>query len=106
MQAPERDRAKQLYERFRTNRTGIRAVPEMATICMICGSVHIVPKKDNDRMLTCRDCGFAFYRYRCPMCGSEVDGRDPLNPACRECSARVCTCGACGCSEKSTGGEP
>lgn len=99
MEPLDRDTAKKLFERFRTKRDGIRNSPEMASVCMICGSLHIVPKPGDDLMLLCRDCGFAFYRYICPSCGATVDGRDPLNPACQECGLRICTCGACGCAQ-------
>ena len=97
MQTLDRETAKKLFERFRTNRDGIRNSPEMASVCLICGSIHIVPKPGETQRLLCRDCGFAFFRYSCPACGNAVDGRDPLNPACRECGSRTCTCGACGC---------
>lgn len=96
----DRDSAKKLYEQFRTVRDGIRNSPEMATVCLICGSIHIILKADNDHKLVCRDCGFAFYRYNCPACGLPVDGRDPHNPGCRECGLRVCTCGECGCKRQ------
>ncbi|MFZ4857412.1 MAG: hypothetical protein ACOYL3_13545 [Desulfuromonadaceae bacterium] len=97
MQTPDRETAKKLFERFRTNRDGIRNSPEMASVCLICGSIHIVPRPGENQKLLCRDCGFAFFRYSCSACGNTVDGRDPLNPACRECGSRICTCGACGC---------
>ena len=94
----DRETAKQLYNQYLTHRDGIRNRPEMASLCLICGSVHIIPKPDDPYKLVCRDCGFAFYRYSCPACGRTVDGRDPRNPPCREeCGLRVCTCGACGC---------
>jgi DNA-directed RNA polymerase subunit RPC12/RpoP len=98
MEPLDRDTAKKLFERFRTKRDGIRNSLEMASVCMICGSIHIIPKPDDEKKLLCRDCGFAFFRYSCSACGKTVDGRDPLNPACRECGSRVCTCGACGCN--------
>jgi hypothetical protein len=97
METGDKHRAKDLQERFRTRRDGIRNNPEMAQVCLICGSVHIVPKEGDPHRLVCRDCGFAFYRYLCSACGTTVDGRDPLNPGCRVCGLRVCTCGACGC---------
>ncbi len=103
MELLDRDTAKKLFERFRTTRDGIRNIPEMASVCMICGSIHIVPKPGDDRRLLCRDCGFAFYRYQCTACGKTVDGRDPLNPGCRKCGSRVCTCGACGCQPVGNG---
>lgn len=97
MEMPDREVAKKLYERYRRNRDGVRNSPEMASICLICGSIHIIPKNDDEHMLVCRNCGFAFYRYTCKACGKTVDGRDPLNGGCRECGLRICTCGACGC---------
>jgi DNA-directed RNA polymerase subunit RPC12/RpoP len=103
MEVLDRDRAKKLFERYRINRDGIRNSPEMASVCMICGSIHIVPKAGDERMLLCRDCGFAFYRYQCDTCGATIDGRDPHNPACRECGLRICSCGACGCSAEKQG---
>lgn len=93
----DRDTAKKLFEHYRRHRDGIRNKPEMASICLICGSIHIFPKADDDKKLFCRSCGFAFYRYSCAACGKTIDGRDPKNPACGECTLRVCTCGACGC---------
>lgn len=93
----DRDTAKKLFEHYRRNRNGIRNKAEMATICLICGSIHIIPKVGSEYKLVCRDCGFAFFRYACSVCGKTVDGRDPENPACRTCGLRVCTCGACGC---------
>lgn len=97
METLNRETAKKLYEHYRKHRDGIRNNPEMASICLICGSVHILPKSDNDRKLYCRDCRFAFYRFICPACGKTVDGRDPRNAGCDECGEPVCTCGKCGC---------
>jgi DNA-directed RNA polymerase subunit RPC12/RpoP len=97
MQPLDRDTAKKLFQRFRTKRDGIRNSTEMASVCLICGSIHIIAKPGDDQKLMCRDCGFPFYRYSCSACGKTVDGRDPMNPMCRECGLRVCTCGACGC---------
>jgi rubrerythrin len=97
METLDRETAKQLYNQYLTHRDGIRNRPEMAWVCLICGSVHIIPKPDDPHKLVCRDCGFAFYRYACPACGRTIDGRDPKNPSCGECGLRVCTCGACGC---------
>lgn len=99
MEPLDRDAAKKLFEQFRSRREGIRNKPEMAFICLICGSVHIVPKEGDRHKLVCRDCGFAFFRYACDVCGTTVDSRDPRNPACRECGLRVCGCGACGCRQ-------
>ena len=97
MEPLDRDMAKKLYEQYRKHRDGIRNKPEMATICLICGSIHIIPQAGELNMVVCRDCGFAFYRYECTACGATIDGRDPLNPGCRECGFRICTCGACFC---------
>jgi hypothetical protein len=98
--APPLDRATadKLFDHYRKHRDGIRKKPEMASVCLICGSIHIIPMADNPHKLVCRDCGFAFYHYTCVACGEIVDGRDPRNPGCpEECGLRVCTCGACGC---------
>lgn len=92
-----REEGKQLFRKYRSKRDGIRSCPEMASVCLICESILIDPKEGNEQMLVCRNCGFAFYRYVCPDCGKTVDGRDPLNPACRICGQRICSCGACGC---------
>jgi len=93
----DRETAKSLFDRYRKQRDGIRNSPEMASICLICGSVHVVPKSGESGVLVCRNCGAAFYRYECSACGKTVDGRDPQNPGCRECGWRICTCGACCC---------
>jgi hypothetical protein len=109
MEPLDRDTAKKLYEYYRKHREGIRNKPEMASVCLICGSVHIIPKAGDENMLVCRDCGFAFYRYDCRVCGATIDGRDPLNPGCRECGLRICTCGVCACQpadNKGIIGEP
>lgn len=98
METPDRETAKKLFDHYRKQRDNIRNKPEMASICLICGSIHIIPKPGDNLKLVCRDCGFAFYRYACPACGRTVDGRDPKNPLCRECELRICTCGACGCT--------
>lgn len=98
METVDRDTAKKLFEQYRVKRDGIRNKHEMASICLICGSVHILPKSDDVHKLFCRDCGFAFYRYACGSCDKTIDGRDPQNPACHVCGLRICTCGACGCS--------
>jgi len=97
MEQLDRETANKLFDHYRKQRDGIRNKPEMASICLICASIHIIPKKGDAQMLVCRDCGFAFYRYECSACGKTVDGRDPKNPACRECGLRICTCGSCGC---------
>jgi hypothetical protein len=71
----------------------------MATICLICGSVHVHPKGDPALgEFECRNCRVTFLRYSCCVCGSTIDSRDPMNPACRECGGRSCTCGACNCT--------
>lgn len=97
MEPLDRDTAGKLFDHYRKHRDGIRNKPEMASICLICGSIHIFPKDGDDQKLVCRNCGFAFYRYTCSTCGRTIDGRDPKNPACGECGQRVCTCGSCGC---------
>jgi hypothetical protein len=100
MEPLDRDTAKKLFDHYRKQRDGIRNSPEMASICLICGSVHIIPEAGNAHKLICRDCRFAFFRYVCPACGKTVDGRDPQNPGCSECGLRICTCGKCGCAAK------
>ena len=97
MEPLDRDTARKLFEHYRNHRDGIRNKPEMASICLICGSIHIVPKVGDKYMLICRDCRFAFYRYECQACGATIDGRDPQNPGCQVCTLRICTCGACSC---------
>ncbi len=89
--------SEKLLKKYREDRDGMRNCPELAGLCLICGSIHIVPHKDDHRKLVCRNCGFAFYRYVCPACNSTVDGRDSRNRACPECGIRICSCGACGC---------
>lgn len=101
-----REEGKQLFKKYRSQRDGIRNCPEMASVCMICESIDVVEKPDEPGKRYCRNCGFAFYRYTCPSCGKTVDGRDPRNPACEECGLRVCTCGACGCSDKEKEATP
>ena len=98
METLGREEAKRLFEHYRRHRDGIRSKPEMASVCLICGSTHVIPKDGDPHMLICRNCGFAFYRYDCPACGETMDGRDPRNTGCRECGLRVCSCGACGCT--------
>lgn len=97
METLDKVTAKQLFDYYRKNRDGIRNTPEMASICLICGSIHVIPKDGDDRMLVCCNCGHAFYRYECRACGKTIDGRDPQNNGCRKCGLRVCTCGVCGC---------
>jgi rubrerythrin len=89
--------AKKLFEHHRNRRTGVSEIPEMASVCLICGSNHIDPVNGDSKRLVCRNCGFAFYRYECPTCGKTIDGRDPQHLKCRTCREPQCTCGACGC---------
>jgi hypothetical protein len=102
METLDRETAKQLFDKYRRNRDGIRNSPDMASICLICGSIHITPKPGEPGMLACRNCGFSWYRYECTACGKTVDGRDPKNPGCRICGVRICTCGVCGCPNSSS----
>jgi hypothetical protein len=95
--------AHELFREYRQNRAGISRKPEMASVCLICGSVHIEPDPRDGRKLVCRNCGFAFYRYRCVSCGSTIDSRDPSNPLCSDCHERKCTCGNCSCCQLSNG---
>jgi len=95
----DREEGKRLFKKYRSQRDGIRNCPEMASVCLICESIDVVSKSDNANQLYCRNCGFAFYRYSCPECGTTVDGRDPKNPGCRECGLRVCICGICSCPQ-------
>jgi len=91
-----REEAVQLCRRYRSNRAGIRSNRKMASVCLICGSIHVVPVAGSDPpAMQCRNCGFQFIRYTCPSCGETVDGRDAENPACRECGWRICSCSAC-----------
>lgn len=98
MGAPDRNNAKRLFEHHRKYREGIGKEPAMASICLICGSLQVIAKAGDLRQRICCNCGFVFYRYQCPCCGATVDGRDPLNPACRTCGSRICSCGACACA--------
>ena len=95
----DRAEGKRLFRKYRSQRDGIRNCPEMASVCLICESIDVIPKPDATDMLYCRNCGFSFYRYTCPVCAKIVDGRDPKNPACHTCGLRICTCGACGCTD-------
>lgn len=97
MEALDKEEAKRLFDHYRRHRDGVRNKPEMASVCLICGSTHVFAKDGAPHMRVCRSCGFAFYRYDCPACGATVDGRDPNNAGCHACGLRVCTCGACGC---------
>lgn len=93
-----REEGRKLFKRYRSQRDGIRNCPEMASVCLICESVDVVPKPGEPLMHYCRNCGFAFYRYSCPSCGKTVDGRDPRNSGCATCGQPICTCGVCGCT--------
>jgi hypothetical protein len=94
------EEGKRLQARYRKNREGIRLDPQMASICLICGSIHVYPVAGGAAgLLECRNCGFAFLRYPCSACGNTVDERDPANPGCDECEARVCSCGSCSCPD-------
>lgn len=106
MQSISREEGKQLFKHYHRNRDGIRLSPQMASVCLICESIHLAPNPDNPNMLVCCNCGFAFYRYVCPACGLTIDGRDPQNPGCPDCGLRICTCGKCGCSDRLTEESP
>jgi hypothetical protein len=97
LEALDSTAARKLFDYYRKHRDGIRNRPEMASICLICGSIHVIPKTGDPQTLACRNCGFEFCRYECRVCGKTIDGRDPQNPCCRVCGLRICTCGACGC---------
>jgi hypothetical protein len=88
-----------LFRLHRRDRAGINRKPEMASVCLICGSVHIDADPTDGRKLVCRNCGFVFTRYSCAVCGATVDSRDPGNPMCRICRAWKCLCGRCACPE-------
>lgn len=103
MEGLDRETADRLHIHFRKHREGIRNCRELASLCLICGSIHIVPKDGEPGMLVCRNCGFAFYRGVCPDCGAIIDGRDPKNNICRSCLEHRCSCGACGCRRDGTG---
>lgn len=91
-----KEEAKLLYRRYRSNRVGIRSNAKMASVCLICESIHVVPVVGSaPPAMECQNCGFRFIRYNCWSCGETVDGRDPCNPACRECGWRICVCSAC-----------
>jgi DNA-directed RNA polymerase subunit RPC12/RpoP len=87
----------ELFRLHKGDRTGINRKPEMAHVCLICGSIHIDVDAKDGRKLVCRNCGHAFYRYACPSCGQTVDNRDPANPPCPACRSPRCVCGGCGC---------
>lgn len=93
-----------LFRLHKGNRVGISRKPEMASVCLICGSVHIDVDPADGRRHVCKNCGFAFYRYSCPSCGSAIDSRDPENPLCSTCRERRCSCGACLCREQGPSG--
>jgi hypothetical protein len=86
-----------LFRLHQLDRAGINRKPEMGSVCLICGSVHVVPDPANPRKLVCRNCGFAFFRYQCRVCAKVVDSRDPSNLHCPSCRGRKCTCGNCDC---------
>ena len=86
-----------LFRQYRRNRAGVNGRPELASVCLICGSVHVDRDAGDKRKLTCRNCGFSFYRFDCVVCATPVDGRDPGNPPCSVCGVPRCACGACAC---------
>lgn len=69
MEPLDRNAAKILFNHYRKNREGIRNKPEMASIWMICGSIHIIPKADDEHKLVCRNCGLRLCTCGC-SCGS------------------------------------
>ena len=95
--------AQNLFRMHRGDRAGINKKPEMASVCLICGSVHIDSDPGDSRRVVCRSCGFAFNRYPCPSCGCAIDSRDPTNSRCPTCRERMCVCGVCGCPKKPSG---
>lgn len=97
MKQLDKETSKRLFDRFRAQRNGVNQEPLLASVCLICGSIHIQAADGDDHRLVCRDCGFEFYRFECTACGKTIDSRDPDNPGCRQCGARKCTCGACSC---------
>jgi DNA-directed RNA polymerase subunit RPC12/RpoP len=98
-----REEAKQLCRGYRSNRAGIRNNARMVSVCLICESIHVVPVTGSvPPAMKCQNCGFEFIRYSCWNCGETVDGRDPGNPACRECGWRICSCLACSSAECSS----
>jgi len=86
-----------LFRLHKGDRKGINRKPEMGSVCLICGSIHIEADPGDTRKLVCRNCGFGFYRYACPACASTVDSRDPSNRPCKDCGRPTCTCGGCAC---------
>jgi hypothetical protein len=75
----DREEGKRLFKKYRSARDGIRNCPEMASVCLICESIDVVPKQGEEGMLYCRNCGFAFYRSTCPACGCpQPDKETPL----------------------------
>jgi DNA-directed RNA polymerase subunit RPC12/RpoP len=99
METLDKDSVKKLYKHYRQNRDGIRNCPEMASLCLICASIHIDPVAGVVHRFICRNCRFQFTRYQCSACGATVDSRDPQNSACETCGLRICSCGACGCAK-------
>lgn len=93
----DREEAKSLFTRYRTNRKGLRKSPGMVSVCLICGSPNIVVRDDaSPHVRECRNCGFTFLRYECHACGETLDSRDPETPKCLECGFCRCLCSACG----------
>ena len=92
METLDRDTAKNLFDHYRKNRDGIRNKPEMASVCLICGSIHIILKVSSEHKLVCRDCGFAFFRYAVLPAGTWLTGatrgtRAAGNAACGSAAA-------------------
>jgi hypothetical protein len=87
-----------LFRLHKGNRAGINRKPEMESVCLICGAVHVKADPNDPRKRVCRSCGFAFFRYECPACAQVVDSRDPSNPHCPICRGRKCTCDRCDCN--------
>jgi len=50
MEQLDRETANKLFDHYRKQRDGIRNKQEMASICLICASIHIIPKKDDAQM--------------------------------------------------------
>jgi len=86
-----------LFQLHKGDRAGINRKPEMESVCLICGSIHMDTDPADPRKRVCRNCGFAFFRYPCPACAQIIDSRDPGNPHCPACHGRTCVCGRCGC---------
>src|SRR6185369_1117922 len=97
----DREEAKALFARYRSNRKGLRKKAGMGSVCLICGSSDVVVLDGDDHVRQCRSCGFNFLRYVCSQCGETVDSRDPETPKCRGCGHCRCVCLACesGCPQ-------